>query len=36
MASAILKPFFLKKLDTGPTMVPVIQATDLVIIFEAP
>ena len=33
---AILKPFFLKKLITGPITVPVNHATTLVKIFDEP
>ena len=33
---AILKPFLLKKLITGPITVPVNQTTTFVIIFEEP
>ena len=36
MAIAILNPFFLKKLVTGPITVPASQATDFVKVFEAP
>ena len=33
---AILNPFFLKKLNIGPPIVPLIQATDFVAGFDAP